>query len=145
MHPAGAPPIFPFVFIVIACGAVSGFHGLVSSGTTSKQIDKETDALFVGYGGMVGESLLGLLAVLACTAGFQSIEAWGEHYANWSSASGLAEKMRAFIDGAGLFVSQLGLPMPLAQALIALVAVSFALTSLDSGVPEGVEVSDITN
>ena len=65
--PAGAPPIFPFVFIVIACGAISGFHGLVSSGTTSKQIDKETDALAIGYGGMVGESLLGLLAVLACT------------------------------------------------------------------------------
>ena len=132
-HPAGAPPIFPFVFIVIACGAVSGFHGLVSSGTTSKQIDKETDAVFVGYGGMVGESLLGLLAVLACTAGFQSIESWSEHYASWGAASGLSEKMRAFIDGAALFITKLGLPMEAAQAFIALVAVSFALTSLDSG------------
>ena len=133
MHPAGAPPIFPFVFIVIACGAVSGFHGLVSSGTTSKQIDKETDALFVGYGGMVGESLLGLLAVLACTAGFRSIEAWSAHYSSWGAASGLSEKMRAFIEGAALFITKLGLPMDLAQAFIALVAVSFALTSLDSG------------
>ena len=133
MHPAGAPPIFPFVFIVIACGAVSGFHGLVSSGTTSKQIDKETDAVFVGYGGMVGESLLGLLAVLACTAGFRSIEAWSAHYSSWGAASGLSEKMRAFIEGAALFITKLGLPMDLAQAFIALVAVSFALTSLDSG------------
>ncbi len=132
-HPAGAPPIFPFVFIVIACGAVSGFHGLVSSGTTSKQIDKETDAVFIGYGGMVGESLLGLLAVLACTAGFQSVEAWADHYASWGAASGLAEKMRAFIDGSALFITELGLPMAAAQAFIALVAVSFALTSLDSG------------
>ena len=132
-HPAGAPPIFPFVFIVIACGAVSGFHGLVSSGTTSKQINRETDAVFIGYGGMVGESMLGLMAVLACTAGFQSIETWSQHYSSWTAASGLSEKMRAFIDGAALFVAELGIPMPLAQAFIALVAVSFALTSLDSG------------
>ena len=132
-HPAAAPPIFPFVFIVIACGAVSGFHGLVSSGTTSKQIDKETDAVPIGYGGMVGESLLGLLAVLACTAGFRSVEAWSQHYASWTSASSLSDKMRAFIDGAALFVSHLGVPIELAQAFIALVAVSFALTSLDSG------------
>ena len=53
-HPEGAPSIFPFVFIVIACGAASGFHALVSSGTTAKQINRETDARFVAYGGMVG-------------------------------------------------------------------------------------------
>ncbi len=132
-QPAEAPPILPFVFIVIACGAISGFHGLVSSGTTSKQIDKETDALPIGYGGMVGESILGLLAVLACTAGFRSAESWAEHYASWGAASGLAEKMRAFIDGTAMFLGSLGIPMELAQAFIALVAVSFALTSLDSG------------
>ncbi len=132
-HPADAPPIFPFVFIVIACGAISGFHGLVSSGTTSKQIDKETDALPIGYGGMVGESMLGLMAVLACTAGFRSAESWSEHYASWGAASGLAEKMQAFIDGTATFLGSLGIPMELAQAFIALVAVSFALTSLDSG------------
>jgi carbon starvation protein CstA len=56
LEPEGAPPLFPFVFIVIACGATSGFHGLVSSGTTAKQIDKETDAPLIGYGGMIGES-----------------------------------------------------------------------------------------
>jgi carbon starvation protein len=132
-QPADAPPIFPFVFIVIACGAISGFHGLVSSGTTAKQIDKETDAVFIGYGGMIGESLLGLMAVLACTAGFASVETWNEHYASWTSADTLSGKMRAFIDGAALFTTELGVPMAVGQAFIALVAVSFALTSLDSG------------
>jgi len=131
--PADAPPLFPFVFIVIACGAVSGFHGLVSSGTTSKQIDKETDAVAIGYGGMIGESLLGLMAVLACTAGFSSPESWNEHYASWTSADTLAGKMQSFIDGTATFVATLGVPMEVAQAFIALVAVSFALTSLDSG------------
>ncbi len=133
MAPVDAPPIFPFVFIVIACGAASGFHGLVSSGTTSKQISKETDAVAIGYGGMVGESLLGLLAVLATTAGFRSTEAWSEHYSSWNVANGLAPKMEAFIDGSAVFVTTLGVPMAVAQAFIALVAVSFALTSLDSG------------
>ena len=131
--PAEAPPIFPFVFITIACGAASGFHGLVSSGTTAKQIDRESDAVSIGYGGMIGESLLGLMAVLACTAGFASVESWNQHYASWTTAETLGEKMEAFVGGAAMFVTQLGIPFEVAQALIALVAVSFALTSLDSG------------
>ncbi len=133
MHPEGAPPMFPFVFIVIACGAVSGFHALVSSGTTAKQISSETDAPFIGYGAMIGESLLGLTAVLACTAGFASVEAWSEHYASWNVAQGLGQSMSAFIDGAGVFLGHLGLPQVTARAFIALIAVSFALTTLDSG------------
>ncbi len=130
--PAGAPPIFPFVFIVIACGAVSGFHGLVSSGTTAKQLDKESDAPVIGYGGMIGESILGLAAVLATTAGFASPEAWHTHFASWESANGLAQKLDAFITGSANFLTILGIPTDAGKALIALVAVSFALTSLDS-------------
>ncbi len=130
MHPAGAPPFLPFVFITIACGAISGFHGLVSSGTTAKQIDREGDARFIGYGGMIGESLLGLISVLACTAGFVSPERWREHYAQWSGDLGV--NMRAFIDGTSLFIAQLGVPRELSKAFVALVAVSFALTTLDS-------------
>ena len=119
MHPEGAPPLFPFVFIVIACGAISGFHGLVSSGTTAKQIDRETDATFIGYGGMIGESLLVLVSVLACTAGFQSTALWRSHYQSWSLAQGLGPNMKAFIDGAGYFLSQLGLSLELSKAFVA--------------------------
>ena len=130
--PEGAPPIFPFVFIIIACGAISGFHGLVSSGTTAKQISKETHAPLIGYGGMIGESLLGLLAVLACTAGFQNSELWYSHYQSWSLAQGLGPNMKAFIDGSSLFLTQLGISLPVAKAFVALIAISFALTTLDS-------------
>lgn len=130
--PAGAPPMFPFVFIVIACGAASGFHSLVSSGTTAKQLDRETDARFIGYGGMLGESLLGLAAVLACTAGFASVEAWHASYASWGAMAGLGEKMSAFIDGAARFVGALGVPEAAAHTFIAVMVVSFALTTLDS-------------
>ncbi len=131
-NPEGAPPLFPFVFVVIACGAVSGFHGLVSSGTTAKQLDRATDARMVGYGGMIGESLLGLMAVLACTAGYRDPGAWHSHYASWATASPLKETISVFIEGSAGFVAALGIPLGFAQALIAVVVVSFALTTLDS-------------
>jgi len=135
LAPAGAPPIFPFVFITIACGAVSGFHSLVASGTTAKQLDRETDARLIGYGAMIGESLLGLLAVLATTAGFAaatSQEQWRLHFSSWQAAEGLGAKMSAFVAGAARFVEELGVPAELATTLVAVVVVSFALTTLDS-------------
>lgn len=64
-----APPLFPFLFITVACGAVSGFHALVSSGTTSKQIRSKRDARFVGYGAMLLEGALAVVVIIACTAG----------------------------------------------------------------------------
>lgn len=132
-HPQGAPPLFPFVFIVIACGAASGFHALVSSGTTAKQINRETDARFIACGGMIGESLLGLLAVLACTAGFETSEAWNIAYADWATIeAGLANKLGAFIHGSSRFIGALGVDHSLAAAFVAVVVVSFALTTLDS-------------
>src|ERR1035438_3313831 len=60
--------LFPFLFVTIACGAISGFHSLVSSGTTPKMLDKETDARFIVYGAMVCESLVGVLALIAATS-----------------------------------------------------------------------------
>jgi carbon starvation protein len=124
--------MYPFVFIVIACGAASGFHSLVSSGTTAKQLDREPQARPIGYGSMIGESLLGLAAVLACTAGFVSPTAWKHHYADWASIQGLGSSMSAFIEGATRFVSAVGVPEQTARTLIAVVVVSFALTTLDS-------------
>lgn len=133
VNPEGAPPRFPFVFIVIACGAASGFHALVSSGTTAKQIDNERDSRFVAYGGMAGESLLALLAVLACTAGFISPDKWRHAYVNWDAMElNLGAKMGAFIRGCGRFIETLGVDHDLAVAFIAVVVVSFALTTLDS-------------
>ena len=67
--PGDAPPIMPFLFITIACGAISGFHCLVSSGTSSKQVDNEKDAQYVAYGSMLLEGGLAVIVILACTAG----------------------------------------------------------------------------
>ena len=132
MNPEGAPSLFPFVFIVIACGAASGFHSLVSSGTTAKQLDKETDARAIGYGGMIGESLLGLIAVLATTAGVLSQQEWHRLYANWEQVSALGAKVGTFINGCGHFLEHIGVPYQLGTSFVSVVVVSYALTSLDS-------------
>ena len=132
LAPAGAPPIVPFVFVVIACGAASGFHALVSSGTSAKQLASEGDARFVGYGAMIGESLLGLMAVLACTAGFVSREAWLERYVSWQAADSLGNNIAAFVRGTTHFLGTLGIPEAVGGTFVAVIVVSFALTSLDS-------------
>ena len=67
--PIGTPPIWPFLFITIACGAISGFHCLVSSGTSSKQLENEVDAQAIGYGSMLLEGALAVVVILACCAG----------------------------------------------------------------------------
>ena len=132
LDPPGAPPIVPFVFVVIACGAASGFHALVSSGTSAKQLASEGDARFVGYGAMIGESLLGLMAILACTAGFVSREAWAARYVSWQAADSLGNNIAAFVQGATHFLATLGFPEAIAGTFVAVLVVSFALTSLDS-------------
>ncbi|HKI85583.1 MAG TPA: carbon starvation CstA family protein [Thermoanaerobaculia bacterium] len=138
-HPAGAPSFFPFVFIIIACGAASGFHSLVASGTTAKQLDREPDARPIGYGGMIGESLLGLLAILATTAGIgghggeSAAQVWRSTYASWGSMQGLGKQVGVFITGAAHFIQRLGfVDHQTAVAFVAVVVVSFALTTLDS-------------
>jgi carbon starvation protein len=128
----GAPPIWPFLFVTIACGALTGFHSLVASGTTSKQLANEKDAAFVGYGGMAAESALAMGAVIACTAGFATKDAWMTHYETWGSAAGLWEKVGAFVDGSAYFISNLGIPLELGKTFMGLIIVAFALTTLDS-------------
>ncbi|MFQ5456933.1 MAG: carbon starvation protein A, partial [Myxococcota bacterium] len=133
LWPEGAPPLIPFLFITIACGAISGFHGLVSSGTTSKQVGCMTDARPIGYGGMLGEGTLGLLAVLASTAGFASSGEWASHYGSWGAAQGLSAKLGAFVNGGGHFIEALGIPFETGTTFIAVMVVAFATTSLDTG------------
>ena len=131
--PAGAPPMIPFLFITIACGAISGFHGLVSSGTTSKQVGCMTDARPIGYGGMLGEGALGMLAVLAATAGFSDAGEWHRHYASWGAADSLSAKLDAFVSGGATFVASLGIAHATAKTFIAVMVIAFAATSLDTG------------
>jgi len=142
-HPEGAPMIFPFLFITIACGAVSGFHCLVSSGTSSKQLKSETDARFVGYGSMLTEGFLATLVILACGAGLglglmkdgtllTGEAAWQAQYASWSAAGSLGAKVGAFVNGSANFLQAIGLSAAVAIALMGVLVASFAGTTLDT-------------
>jgi len=129
---AGAPLLVPFLFITIACGAISGFHGLVSSGTTSKQLDKESDARFVGYFGSVGEGILALGAILATTAGLAATRTeWVGLYSSWGAASGGAAGY--FVQGFANLGTNIGLPMSVALVLGSVTIISFAATTMDTG------------
>lgn len=157
--PSGSPPIWPFLFITIACGAVSGFHCLVSSGTSSKQVENEGDAKFVGYGAMLLEGALAVLVILACCAGvgmgkfnydqgtktysiakaadgteIRGSAAWDDRYRSkpkWSDFN-LGAKVGAFIEGGANFLNAIGIPIKLGICLIAVLVAGFAATTLDT-------------
>ena len=131
-HPPGAPSILPFLFIIIACGAISGFHGLVSSGTTVKQLNKETDSLFIGYGGMLFEGALAVLVIICAGAGLGGREHWLQIYHSWQAAGGLSAKISAFVEGGAFFIEKLGIGINLAKTILAVFIVSFAATTIDS-------------
>ena len=142
--PKGAPPIIPFLFIIIACGAISGFHSLVSSGTSSKQCEKETDALAIGYGGMIMEGTLSILVIIAVSAGLglgletkdgsilTGSMAFSTHYSSWASAAGLGAKLKAFVVGSSNLMGSYGIPPKISITIMGVFLVSFAATTLDS-------------
>jgi carbon starvation protein len=142
LHPQDAPPILPFLFVTIACGAISGFHCLVSSGTSSKQLKNETDAHFVGYGSMLLEGFLATLVILAVAAGIgfgwaakfgsaSGAELWRELYANWTTVTG-GTAIGAFVVGSGNFLEAMGINHAMATALMGVLVASFAGTTLDT-------------
>ncbi|NPA41292.1 MAG: carbon starvation protein A [Aquificae bacterium] len=132
--PEGAPPMFPFLFITIACGALSGFHALVSSGTSSKQLYRESDARTVGYLGFLGESSLAVAVILACTAGIAmfSADRFAELYSSWAVIKKSA--VPAVVEGGANLISSLGIPLDLGKTLIATLIVLFAATTMDTSV-----------
>jgi carbon starvation protein len=142
--PAGAPPLWPFLFVTIACGAISGFHSLVSSGTSSKQVSREPDALFVGYGSMLMEAALATLVIIALAAGIgiaykttagtllTGTAAWQSHYASWASSAGLASKIDAVVVGSANMISKLGIPQVIGIVIMGVFIASFAGTTLDT-------------
>ena len=148
---AGSSTLFPTLFITVACGAVSGFHSLIASGTTSKQINSEKDAKIIGYGAMIIESALAIISLIAVGVVWAKVQA-GDEVMTMSSpptifAGGIAT-MVAKVFGEGAY--------NVTYTLLSLAVSVFALTSLDSGtrlarymfaelfVPEGKTRDDLT-
>jgi carbon starvation protein len=128
----GSPSLLPLLFVTIACGAVSGFHGIVASGTSSKQIDRETDARFVGYLGAVGEGSLALITIVAVSGAALAAtpEIWHEIYSKYGTAGA-----GTFITGGARMITDgWGLPLGISTTLLATMVVLFAGTTMDSGI-----------
>ncbi len=142
--PVGAPPVLPFLFITIACGAISGFHSLVSSGTSSKQLDNERDAQAIGYGSMLMEAALATLVIITVAAGIgmayetadgtilTGTAAWNTHYESWAASTGLGSKINAMVIGSANLIACLGIPKSMAVIIMGVFVASFAGTTLDS-------------
>ncbi len=142
LHPNHAPPILPFLFVTIACGAVSGFHCLVSSGTSSKQLRCETDAHAVAYGSMLLEAFLAILVIVAVGAGIglgwpqeypglSGTTLWQTIYADWDKVTGKSA-IAAFVVGSGNLLGAIGIDATFARALMGVLVASFAGTTLDT-------------
>ncbi|MBP8604501.1 MAG: carbon starvation protein A [Phycisphaerae bacterium] len=137
--PSDAPPLLPMMFVIIACGAISGFHSLVASGTSTKQLQAEPDALFVGYGSMLLEGALAVL-VIVCIAGGLSLgvsqmsgpQAWQHFYGLWMGEKGLESNLAPVVIGASNVMTSLGIPAALGMAIIGVFISSFAGTTLDT-------------
>ena len=129
----GTPPLWPILFVTIACGALSGFHGIVSSGTSAKQLNNEKDARFVGYLGALGEGSLALITIVAVTGSLYAATAaggWNELYPSLSG--GPADG--GFITGGALLISNgWGFSQSFSQTMLAVMVVLFAGTTMDAG------------
>jgi len=119
----GGSYMFPMLFVTVACGAISGFHSLVGSGTSSKQIANERDAKVIGYGGMLIECVLAVIALI--TAAYIG----GDKLKELLAAGG---PVNVFSDGVGTFMTTIGIPMTVGKPFVALAISAFALTSLDT-------------
>ena len=127
-----APSLVPLLFVTIACGAVSGLHGIVGSGTTSKQLDREPDARFIGYLGAVGEGSLALITLVAVSSAALAAtpELWHEIYDKY----GTAGAGTFILGGAQMITNGWGIPFSISQTILATMVVLFAGTTMDSGV-----------
>ena len=119
----GTQYMFPVLFTTVACGAISGFHSLVSSGTTSKQLDNEGNARLVGYGSMLLEGVLAVVSVIA--AGYVG----GDKLTELLKAGG---PVNVFADGVGTFMTTFGFSFGIAKGFVALTISAFAMTTLDT-------------
>ena len=135
--PPNAPPLFPFLFITIACGAISGFHCMVASGTTSKQLESETHARSIGYGAMILEGGLAVVVILCCVsaAGFTDSSVWAEKYStHWVGSDSLLVRLSGFIYGGAAFIKN-ALPfleLEFLATVVTVMIISFAATTMDS-------------
>ncbi|MDH3309473.1 MAG: hypothetical protein OEM48_00215 [Gammaproteobacteria bacterium] len=127
------PATLPWLFITLTSGAVAGVHLLIANGITARQMKRETDARYIGYGGALALGLLALSAIIIGSTGFADTTEWAQHYASWEGVRDLRQAFDLYINGCARLADGIGLNPSLARTLAAVVMIGLLIATLEAG------------
>lgn len=130
---ADIPATLPWLFVTLTSGAVAGFHLLIANGITARQIKRETDARYAGYGGALALGLLALSAVIIGSTGFADLPEWSRHYGSWRNSRDLHQVLALYINGFARLAGGIGLDPALTRTLAATVVLGLLVATLEAG------------
>ncbi|HEC13380.1 MAG TPA: carbon starvation protein A [Acidiferrobacteraceae bacterium] len=125
--------ITPWLFILLSGGALAGYHGLIASGSTLRQLDRQSDARAIGYGGALGDGLIALSVLVVCSAGYANLDAWQQSYAGWDALNHPGDVLNQFLQALANLLAVFGLRPGTSQPMAALVLASLALATIETG------------
>ncbi len=129
----GIPDTFPWLFVTLTSGAVAGFHLLVANAVTVRQMKRETDARYIGYGGALALGLLALSAIIIGSTGLANVQEWNQRYASWETFMELHAVLELYVNGFARHAAGLGLDPAFARSLMAVVIIGLLVATLEAG------------
>jgi len=129
----GIPDTLPWLFVTLTSGAVAGFHLLVANAVTARQMKRETDARYIGYGGALALGLLALSAIIIGSTGLPNVQEWNQRYASWETFMELHAVLELYVNGFARHAAGLGLDPAFARSLMAVVIIGLLVSTLEAG------------
>src|SRR3989344_995278 len=129
----GIPDALPWLFVTLTSGAVAGFHLLVANAVTVRQMKREADARYIGYGGALALGLLALSAIIIGSTGLPNVQDWNQRYASWETFMDLHAVLELYINGFARHAAGLGLDLAFARSLMAVVIIGLLVSTLEAG------------
>jgi len=129
----GIPDTLPWLFVTLTSGAVAGFHLLVANAVTVRQMKRETDARYIGYGGALALGLLALSAIIIGSTGLPNVQEWNQRYASWETFMDMHAVLELYVNGFARHAAGLGLDLAFARSLMAVVIIGLLVATLEAG------------
>ena len=129
----GIPGTLPWLFVTLTSGAVAGFHLLVANAVTVRQMKRETDARYIGYGGALALGLLALSAIIIGSTGLPNVQEWNQRYASWETFMDMHAVLELYVNGFARHAAGLGLDLAFARSLMAVVIIGLLVATLEAG------------
>jgi len=131
--PRAGPGVAPWLFVTLTSGALAGFHLLVANGVTARQMERETDARYIGYGAALVDGLIALSAILIGAAAFDSAEEWNRFYASWENLKDPQKILLLYLNGLTRYATAIGVEAEFARTAAATVMISLLVATLEAG------------